>query len=148
MKPAKPSGINAQSPLGRISLPIPPDAVFANCPVHASVLIASQSIDPRAADLRAVKHDVDLLAVVPGLRVLVSAPDDADGFVHDHELDVATAAFPNRGYRARLILRYVPVPMKVPSSGGRERGIQLVRHLVVVTALHGEHFALRLLVNI
>lgn len=55
------------------------------------VLVSPDAIDPRLTYCGAVKHHVDLLTMVPGLRVLVSVALDANVFVDNHDFDVAVA---------------------------------------------------------
>lgn len=55
------------------------------------VLVSPDAIDPRLTYRGAVKHHVDLLTMVPGLRVLVSVALDANVFVDNHDFDVAVA---------------------------------------------------------
>lgn len=123
VEPAEPSSIYTRGALNLLPILVPPDAILLDRTVDARILITSQGVDPRPADLGTVDHDIDLLAVEPGLRVLITVPSDADLLVHDHQLDVATALLLFRRYRTSLIFRYVPVPPQMLPSGGRERGI-------------------------
>lgn len=52
-----------------------------------SILIPTDTVQPRFTYDFGINHDIDLLRVVPGLRVLVSVALDTHVLVYDHDFD-------------------------------------------------------------
>lgn len=85
-----------------------PDAVGIYASVEVRGLIAPEAVVPLLYNLAAVDHDVDLLRVVPRLRVLVAAADDGHLVVELRILDVTVALLAHRIERTRHVLARVP----------------------------------------
>lgn len=71
------------------------------------VLIALDAFPPLAAHFGAVDEDVELLGMVPGLRVLVAGALDPNVPVRNQQLDVAAAGVEAVVDGAVLVFRYV-----------------------------------------
>lgn len=100
-----------------------------------SILILPQPFHPLAHDQRAVTHDVDLLTVVPALRVLVAVPLDGDVPVHEHDLDVTGPLLELVVDRVDLVLGHVGVDVQVLVVLLFELLVEAVRDHLVVTIL-------------
>lgn len=109
------------------------------------ILIPSQAIDPRLTDKSRIEHDVDFLAMEPGLRVLVSVALDTNVLVYDHDFDVAIALLLLGHDRVGLVFADVEEIVKARLAGGGERGVHFVGYHFVGPALHWEELTLFLI---
>lgn len=109
------------------------------------VLVPPQAIDPRTTHQAAVEHDVYFLAVVPGLRVLVTVALDADVLVDDHHFDMAVALLLFGDDRVGLVFADVPEVVETGLRGGGEGSVEFVGDHLVGAALFGEELALGVL---
>ena len=138
------AGVDTDGALDHIAALIDPTAggvpLLGDLAVQERVLIPRHTLEPGVAHQGAVDHDVDLLAVVPALGVLVAVALDGDVAVDDHQLDVAAAVGGRARLvdRPRLVFRHVRVDAQVGVEGGFERAEEVVGDRFVVAALERE----------
>lgn len=82
----------AQTAFRLLPIFISPDAILrARHPKPCRALVTLDPFPPFATHLLAINHAIDLLTMVPTLRVLISRPLDADVVVCDQQLDVTAS---------------------------------------------------------
>lgn len=98
-------------------------AYLRNLAIKMGILIPPQSVNPGLTNQLGVKHDIDLLAVIPGLRVLISISLNTDVLVYNHDLDVAGPLLLLGDNRSGLVLPDIPEPMEMFLSSIRKSGV-------------------------
>jgi len=79
----------SHTPLRLIPLPVPPHAILARHAEPRRILIPLDALPPLPTQLRTVNQDIDLLGMIPRLRILVPRSLDANMPIRDQQLHVA-----------------------------------------------------------
>ena len=74
----------------RVSVLVSPHPILAAHAKLSRVLIPLTTLSPFPTNFLRIDHNIDLLTMIPTLRILIPGTLNTDMFIHDQQLDVAT----------------------------------------------------------